>query len=68
MKTRLILMAELAVLAVFSCSKNDVIPEGDQIPPAKVVSITHDDSYGMTVCAIEYPSVDPEGKPVKTWL
>ena len=64
MKTRLILMAELAVLAVFSCSKNDVIPEGDQIPPAKVVSITHDDSYGMTVCAIEYPSVDPEGKPV----
>ena len=68
MKAKHILMAGLAALAVFSCSKRDDIPPEPEppvnpLPPAKVVSTTHDGAYKMTVCAIEYPSVDPDGNP-----
>lgn len=68
MKAKYILMAGLAALAVFSCSKRDEIPPEPEppvnpLPPAKVVSTTHDGAYKMTVCAIEYPSVDPDGNP-----
>ena len=68
MKAKYILMAGLAALAVFSSSKRDVIPPEPEppvnpLPPAKVVSTTHDGAYKMTVCAIEYPSVDPDGNP-----
>lgn len=70
MRVRDILMAFLAVLAFFSCAKNDLVPHQEQeeeeksLPPARVVSKTHDAENGMTVCYIEYPSCDPWGKPV----
>lgn len=65
MKAKHILMAGLAALALFSCSKRNVTPpEPEPLPPAKIVSITHDDAFGMTLCSIEYPSVDPYGHPV----
>lgn len=66
MKTKYILMAGLAALAMFSCSRDDLAPEPERepLPPARIVSVSHDDTYGMTVCSIEYPSVDPEGNPV----
>ena len=72
-KARFIWKAGLAVvlaLALFSCTKDGPDPEPEEeeaevlLPPAKVTAITHDDGYGMTVCTIEYPSSDPDGRPI----
>ena len=69
MKAKYILIAGMAALAVFSCSKRDVAPEPvepevEPLPPARIVSTTHDEPYGMTVCVMEYPSSDPYGNPI----
>lgn len=64
MKAKDILMASLAAVALFSCAKNDQVqPQEESLPPARIVSKTHDDGSGMTVCQIEYPSCDPFGNP-----
>ena len=73
MKAQFIWKAGLAVLitvTLFSCTKNDLVPEPEAeeaealLPPARVSGITHDEGYGMTICQIEYPSFDPDGRPV----
>ena len=69
MKAKYILLAGMAALALFSCSKRDVAPEPvepevEPLPPARIVSTAYDEPYGMTVCVMEYPSSDPYGNPV----
>lgn len=64
--------AWMLALALFSCAKNEPVPDpvpgGEEtivfLPSARVAAITHDDGIGMTICEIEYPSSDPDGQPV----
>lgn len=62
MKFRSILTAALAALTALSCAKSAPEPT-EPSSSARVVSVTHDDHAGMTICTFEYPSCDPYGHP-----